>query len=337
MVLATLVHMILVPASIQWLETWTLAEAPPPQETRMQRPKPPSREDAVKLGKERPQTSSLAWIDYEDFRDLIAPKSQTLQPAVQQELDPVLEAPTPPQPGSQTPPQPDPTPNQDDPSPSKRTPPPAQAPDANPSPATTPSPEKPASSSPQTIDSGLDGSLAVAPSAHSTAELLPPTTSVDGPVSPDTTPPPSTAPSPQTSQAPPNAQKKPTPPPTPNPQRPAVAPPRADKDSDPFGQSDTPIEMQLGGVLAGPGIEIKPARPRFDIVSLVSAVPDNPVARITFDLTGQVTEVKLLRSTGYADLDGPIEASLYKWKASGPRLKKLEQPLSIEFHIILFK
>ena len=56
---------------------------------------------------------------------------------------------------------------------------------------------------------------------------------------------------------------------------------------------------------------------------------------MVFNREGQVIEARLIESTGYADMDGPLEASLYRWTASGPKLKEINGPFSIDVNIIL--
>ena len=114
-----------------------------------------------------------------------------------------------------------------------------------------------------------------------------------------------------------------------------AAAPRSDKDSDPVSLTATAVDVHLGAVLTGDGIEIKPARPEFGIVSQLSAAPNNTRAHLVFNREGQVTDARLIESTGYADIDGPLEASLYRWKASGPKLETIDGSFSIDVNLIL--
>lgn len=147
-------------------------------------------------------------------------------------------------------------------------------------------------------------------------------------------------PQPQPTPAPPDpAPAAPTPQPASTSSRPpaSTSAPRTDSQSLPTSlERATQPTIQPGGVLTAPGIEIKTVTPQFSIVTRVSAAPRNPLASIVFDPhTGRVTKAQLLESSGYPNVDAPIEASLYKWHATGSRLAKLQQPLEIRVRLIL--
>ncbi len=110
---------------------------------------------------------------------------------------------------------------------------------------------------------------------------------------------------------------------------------RSESEADPVSLTSSPVRVRPGSVLTGQGIQIRPARPEISVVSMLTAVPANPTARITFNPQGKVIAVKMLTTTGYPDFDAPIEASLYRWQASGVKLKELGRPFSLEITLLL--
>lgn len=98
---------------------------------------------------------------------------------------------------------------------------------------------------------------------------------------------------------------------------------RSDRESPPTSLLSDAVVVQPGRVIAREGLEIKTVAPRFSAITLASILPRNPRALLTFDGSGQVIEVELLRSSGAGNVDGPVVASLYKWRASGRRIEEL--------------
>ncbi len=118
----------------------------------------------------------------------------------------------------------------------------------------------------------------------------------------------------------------------------ATGAPRADSESAPVSlNGGQAIDVRPGRVVAGEGIEISTAHPRFSAVALSSSIPKNPLVRIVFDKYGTVIEAEVLRSSGYPNIDGPILASLYKWKASGKKLEQLNRSFEVKINIILLR
>ncbi len=72
-----------------------------------------------------------------------------------------------------------------------------------------------------------------------------------------------------------------------------------------------------GGTQTIQGVQIKTVEPRFSPVARMTAVPANPVYAIQFTGEGKVIKVEQLNSTGWVNLDAPMLAALYKWKAKG--------------------
>lgn len=65
-------------------------------------------------------------------------------------------------------------------------------------------------------------------------------------------------------------------------------------------------------------------------------MPHNPIAKVVFDHhDGRVIKAELVRSSGYPNVDGPVLASLYRWRAAGKRLAQLKQPLTVQIELIL--
>lgn len=100
---------------------------------------------------------------------------------------------------------------------------------------------------------------------------------------------------------------------------------RSESESDPTSKTD-PIEIRFGQTVAGDGIEIVTRRPRqpvFSKLTRVVAWPTNPVVAATFDASGTVVEVKIVKTSGFDDVDQPVLNMVYSWRATGPRLESL--------------
>ena len=87
----------------------------------------------------------------------------------------------------------------------------------------------------------------------------------------------------------------------------------------------------------GKGVKIKTVAPRFGVAARLGAAPRNPKVALRFDRDGTVIRAELVKSTGYAGLDGPILASLYKWRASGSMFDELKGQLEVEVHLLLHR
>ncbi len=141
------------------------------------------------------------------------------------------------------------------------------------------------------------------------------------PVAP-TPPTPSTAPPPRPQPHPPTTAKP-------------TAAPRDRQDVDPTQLVLTYDRLVPGGVIVGDGIEITTARPHFALSALLTAVPNNTSVRVVFNAQGEVIEAGLLGTTGYADFDGPILQSLYRWQARGPKLTEHDRPTAVRVRYLL--
>jgi outer membrane biosynthesis protein TonB len=263
----------------------------------------PERRDDPELGQTEPSESQVAWISHEAFQELMAEQARTRQPAVQQKAEPAEQAPMELDP---TPPVPPPQPRQT-----------AQQPTRQPA-------ETPALAQAQQPRRGLPNP----PTANGQIPFQPEPVTAPGKAR-EKTPDASAgqtgrqqevSPQPQT---PPQPQRQPKP----------TAVPKAQKEALPSDIRVNPKTFRFGQVLARDGLTIQTAVPRFSAVAQVSSIGASlPTARLTFDPKGQVIEAKMLSSTGYENIDGPILASLYKWEATGPKLDSRQQPFNITIH-----
>lgn len=289
----------------------------------------------VPLGQEDPGPTSINWITHAAFERLQARQATTDQAALQQEVDPsplaktAPQDPTPPaaaaQPSLVTPQSP-PTPLAEAPRRSSVQSPPvvARTIEQPRPPAPLVVTDAPVTDQPPTITPPL---IALAPTADlilprpapapKTEEASPrEVASADKPARPKAD---STAVTPQpndTTTVDPNPSTKPAPQPAdPKRPRPTVAP-RADREAPPVARIDS-LTVTPGEVVTHQGVVIKTITAQFSPVARYTSVPRNPVIRLVFDKEGNVVEAKFILSSGYANIDGPIISSLYKWKATG--------------------
>lgn len=271
-------------------------------------------EDAVRLGREDvPEVLTVAWIGHEDWRALQARRSRTQQPALQREADPVARAAV-----------------VEDPTPLERVT--REAVDAR------------DAARPRRVEVALTtpvprpGQAAPRPAAE--GNLQPPPIAMLTPGTGTAPLPPIPPPQPASPSAPPSLSS----PPTASPSQPAAPPerdtrptaaPRDDSESPPTRVDLDVKAVKPGGVIVGRGLKMIVARPRFSAVTLSSTMPRNPLALITFNADGTVRAVELKESSGAANVDGPVVASLYRWRAEGRRLSEIDGPFVIEMRILL--
>lgn len=302
---AAVAALLLHAAALPWL---TLDVSPPPRPAALPRvdvpqAPPPPAEDEPQIGKPDSTVSSVAWIDYRSFEELMARKASTLQPALQQLADPVEHAP----------PELDPTP---------------------PAPVARPGEAAPPVMAEQQLE------MPSVPGALAMKQPLPlPNLKVEAaevPFAQVVAPPEAgerreeDAPTPQAPQPEPVAAAAAAPPSDARP----TSSPRSDREAPPVTTNDDQLAVKPGRVLAAPGLEIKTVAPRFSIPARFTT-PINPEAVITFDHTGKVLEVTLTRSSGYANVDGPVLASLYAWRAAGERIENMTGTLKLNVKILL--
>jgi hypothetical protein len=110
----------------------------------------------------------------------------------------------------------------------------------------------------------------------------------------------------------------------------------SDRESDPSSIIDVPKEQwKEGKPLAARGLEIKPRKPDMPILTSLTAWPANPLCRISFDRAGVPARAVILQSTGDSRVDSAIEASLYRWRASGRQLDELRRGQTVDLTIRL--
>jgi hypothetical protein len=112
----------------------------------------------------------------------------------------------------------------------------------------------------------------------------------------------------------------------------------ADKESDATSTIDVALEeIQLGRPIARPGLEVKPQRPTFTTLTLLTASPGNPLVEIRFGADGRPANASILEGSGDSRVDHAIEASLYRWRASGKALSdlKADQTVDVRIRIVL--
>ncbi|MDX1566033.1 MAG: energy transducer TonB [Phycisphaeraceae bacterium] len=80
--------------------------------------------------------------------------------------------------------------------------------------------------------------------------------------------------------------------------------------------------VKPGAVVAQEGLRINTAKIRLTITTRYTTSPANPQVELIFNPKGRVLRARILRSTGYPTVDGPVLSSLYKWTAEGKPLSK---------------
>ncbi len=78
-----------------------------------------------------------------------------------------------------------------------------------------------------------------------------------------------------------------------------------------------------GRVEAGQGLDIRTVRPIFTAVTRALSFPSPPIVEVKFSRAGVVEHVRVIRSSGYDDVDGPIVNAVYQWRASGKVLSTI--------------
>lgn len=273
----------------------------------------------LELGRdEKVVPTSVAWISYDDVRELLARQTNTEQPVLQMQADPVPGAPllidaTPPGP---------PTTSREDGMtavlPELAQSPPAELPLPAPTPP-IPVPPTTAVEAGEPVLSPIDLPLS------QLAEL----------------PAPSPMPPLMLVQPEPLAQVEPTPSPDEGEREPSQQPanerprptsaPRSDRESPPTAIEQRLTGSRTGGVLVMDGLEVRTVAPRVGIVSYLTSAPQDAIVEITFGRDGRVTRVDLKQSTRYVDIDAAIESAAYRWRAQGEKLKDAPHTIVVTF------
>lgn len=118
------------------------------------------------------------------------------------------------------------------------------------------------------------------------------------------------------------ASAPPAPPPAADGDRPGE---QSDSDSDPFSEVVRIGPVELGRPVAAKGLQISTVRPRWSHTVTLLSNPTDPVVRLAFDNRGVCVDVQFVdgQNTGSEEVDGPLVAALYAWRARGEALTKL--------------
>ena len=94
---------------------------------------------------------------------------------------------------------------------------------------------------------------------------------------------------------------------------------------------------KLGRPLAAHGLELRPQRPTFTTLTLLTAAPCNPLCEIVFRRDGKPTSARLIDTSCDPRIDEAILSSLYRWRASGQPIRELQgdQTHSVRIRILL--
>ncbi len=300
---ALLLHTALVPIWSIGLASVVGREPATPPKQDQPLPTPPE----LQPGQARDSVTNIAWIAYDDYRELLAQHAIVEQPALQKQQDPIPNAPiefdpTPPAPNAQ--PKKTPTPPSTDTDASKSLVLPSSA--SSPVPLPTPA------------DQGDMPYAPKGPTPRKADAVLPDTPdSPDQPDSPAKSP--STEPS---SPGSPNSSAKPT------------AAPRDQAEAPPVTIMPGTLRVRPGKVETYQGIKINTVVPRPSAAAYFSAVPRNPKATLWFNNQGIVTRVDLTHSTGAKNWDEPVIAALEQWTAKGEKIDNLEGEIQLKIEIL---
>ena len=113
---------------------------------------------------------------------------------------------------------------------------------------------------------------------------------------------------------------------------------QSDQESDATSTVEVTMEqLTLGRPLAAHGLQIKPRKPVFTTLTLLTAVPANPTAELRFRRDGKPARVRLLESSGDPRIDEAVLNSLYRWRAAGKKLRELkgDETIPVKIRIIL--
>ncbi len=284
----------------------------------------PPPEPDVQIGIDAQTPSTLTWIGYEEYQEHLARLAEVEQAALSEIPAGAIPSPAIP-----------PVPQVE---PAEQTATEEQPKKADTSEEPQPSPETPAL--PEWFTDLLVG---VSPEAPKAMEVQPEE-------SPAATP--KKDPSPKPKETPPSKLKEET---KEAPAKPVLTPPdpskpaspgdpteipgdHADKESDAASTIEVPLDqIKLGKPIAREGLELKPRRPRFTTLTLITASPGNPLVEIRFAADGKPALARVLESSGDNRIDHAVASSLYRWRASGKDLEKLgkDETIDIRIRIIL--
>lgn len=108
----------------------------------------------------------------------------------------------------------------------------------------------------------------------------------------------------------------------------------SEKESDPSSTIEVaPENWRHGKPLAARGLELFPRKPRFTILTRITASPSNPLCMMRFDSRGVVVRARIIESSGHSRVDQNLLDSLYDWRAKGEQLEALEDDETIEIEM----
>ncbi len=125
-----------------------------------------------------------------------------------------------------------------------------------------------------------------------------------------------------------------------NPQAPPTSGNASEMESDPTSKLEVLLaDIKVGKPIAGHGLQIKPRRPSFTTLTMLTAAPGNPFVEIRFPHSGRPVLAKILESSGDRRVDEAILNSLYRWRAQGEQLEALGEgeSIPIRLRIVLVK
>lgn len=123
---------------------------------------------------------------------------------------------------------------------------------------------------------------------------------------------------------------------TPSPNEPEIGEP-SDRQSDPTSTIELMFDrIDPGRPVARPGIEIRPRRPEFTDLTLLTSGAGNPLVQIDFGRDGRPKVAKILETSRDSRIDQSVLSSLYRWRASGERIAALagDETLSLTVRIV---
>lgn len=99
---------------------------------------------------------------------------------------------------------------------------------------------------------------------------------------------------------------------------------RSEAEADPTSIRNVPsAQWRNGRPIAAEGMTIQTRKPRFTVLTMVTARPTNPIVEIRFDHEGRPRGTRYLRSSGHDNIDGPIMDAIAGWRARGKALDAL--------------
>jgi len=301
-VVALLLHTVLVPVWGLGLTGSMKQEPSVPPEKDQVLPEPPE----LTLGQAKNNVTNIAWIAYEDYRELLAKHSIVEQPALQTQVDPAPDAPI----------EFDPTP-----------------PAPNAPPQATPKPPGSESQGDETTTVPVSPTVPVplpSPGEQSDIPYVP-----EGPMTPQAV---------TASQNAPKQAEKPkdnpdestkNEPGAPDSSAKPTAAARDEAESPPVTIMPGTLRIQPGKVETYLGVEIHTKIVRPTPAAYFSAIPRNPKARLWFNNEGIVTHVEPIRTTGAKNWDEPVRRSLEQWKAKGEKIDNLEGEMQLTVELLL--